>query len=387
MKDDGVVRLRRLRVADAEAFAALSSDPEAVQWSNGSPDYSAADAALFIAGDAEKGWESGKTLRWAIADDATDDLLGTVALHRVHAGGAELGIKLASGSRGTGVALRAVEQVLDYAFNERDLSVVHWYAKVGNWASRKLAQRAGFSLEGTVRLLADDGDGRADCWILTMTVSDAWRSSGARGEPERESLDVTAVVPVLSDGTVMLRRLGEQDVAVLTANCQDPAAVRWTSVPEGYTEQDARDYIFTHVPAAWANGEQQNFAVARAEDDQLLGTIGLQRFQPGSAEIGINMGPESRGSGAAERAARLLIGYAFDQLNLQYLYWRAGVSNWASRKLAWKLGFRHEATIRGYFVQRGVPTDAWIMTLAAGDPGSPCGPWTGPDPLSTPDRP
>ncbi|WP_081745006.1 GNAT family N-acetyltransferase [Arthrobacter sp. H14] len=378
MKSDGVVRLRRLRVADAEAFAALSSDPEAVQWSNGSPDYSAADAALFIAGDAEKGWESGKTLRWAVADDDSDALLGTVALHRVHAGGAELGIKLASGSRGTGVALRAVELVLDYAFNERDLSVVHWYAKVGNWASRKLAHRAGFSLQGTVRLLADDGDGRADCWILTMTTFDHRRISGPSGEPQTGNLEVTAVVPELSDGTVVLRRLGERDVAALTENCQDPAAVKWTSVPEGYTEQDARDYIFTHVPGAWESGEQQNFAIARAEDGQLLGTIGLHRFRPGTAEVGINMGPESRGSGAAEWAARLLIGYALDQLNLQYLHWQAGVPNWASRKLAWKLGFRHEATIRGYFVQRGVPTDAWIMTLAADDPRSPCEPWMGP---------
>lgn len=121
--------------------------------------------------------------------------------------------------------------------------------------------------------------------------------------------------------------------------------------------------------------------MAGSNDDQLLGTIGLHRFKAGSAEVGVNMGPDSRDGGAAERAARLLVDYAFSQLNLQYLYWQTGVPNWASRKLAWKLGFRHEGTIRGWFAHRGVPTDAWIMSLAAGDRRSPDAAWTGPDPL------
>ncbi len=386
MNSDRAVILRRVRVNDAEAFADLSSDDEAVQWANGTKDYSAGDAALFIAGDVAAGWESGTTLRWAVADTVNDTLLGTVALHRVHAAGAELGIKMAARARGTGAAQQAVEMVLDYAFGDRRLAVLHWYAKVGNWASRKLAHRCGFVLEGTVRSLADEGDGRADCWILTLAAAD-WRKPEDRGTPEANELDITAVVPQLTDGTVALRQLRGQDVAALTANCRDPGAVRWTTVPADYTEEDARRFIFDHVPAGWTSGTAQNFAVAGAEGDQLLGTIGLHRFQPGTAEIGINMGPQSRGSGAGERAARLLVEYAFGQLNLQYLYWQAGVSNWASRKLAWRLGFRHEATIRGWFSQRGVPTDAWIMSLAADGPRTPPEPWAGPPPLSTPAGP
>lgn len=385
MSGDRAVTLRRLRVNDAEAFAELSSDDEAVQWANGTKDYSAGDAALFIAGDVATGWESGTTLRWAVADAIDDTLLGTVALHRVHAGGAELGIKMAAAARGTGAAHQAVDMVLDYAFEDRGLSILHWYAKVGNWPSRKLAHRCGFVLEGTVRSLADEGEGRADCWILTMAADDR-RKTADRPTPGTDQLEMTAVVPELTDGTVTLRRLCGQDVAALTSNCRDKEAVQWTTVPADYTEEDARRFIFGHVPSGWTSGTEQNFAVAGAEDDHLLGTIGLHRFQPGTAEIGINMGPRSRGSGAAERAARLLTAYAFDQLNLQYLYWQAGVPNWASRKLAWKLGFQHEGTIRGWFSQRGVPTDAWIMSLAAADPRTPAAPWNGPPALSTPDR-
>ncbi|GAB3244978.1 GNAT family N-acetyltransferase [Arthrobacter pigmenti] len=383
MKNDGVITLRRLRVDDAEAFADLSTDAEAIRWSNGRRDFSAADAALFIASEVAAGWRTGNTLRWAVADAASDELLGTIALHKVHAAGAELGIKMSPAARGYGNAYRAVDLVLDSAFEDLGLSVLHWYAKVGNWASRKLAHRAGFVLEGTVRSLADDGDQRADCWILTMTAADYRLRPSTIGLAEHSAelqppaLGVDPVVPVLTDGTVRLREMSGQDVSPLTLNCQDPAAVQWTTVPENYTEADARNFIFGHVPACWASGAEQNFAVADHATDQLLGTIGLHRFQAGTAEVGINMGPQSRGSGAAERAGQLLTGYAFEQLNLQYLYWQAAVSNWASRKLAWKLGFRHEGTIRGYFAQRGVPTDVWLMSLAAADPRWPSGPWDG----------
>ncbi|WP_162144911.1 GNAT family N-acetyltransferase [Arthrobacter castelli] len=383
MKDDGVITLRRLRVDDAEAFAALAADADAsapVSRPNGRPDYSAADAALFIASEVAEGWRTGHTLRWAVVDRACDRLLGTVALHKVDTSGAEMGIRMSAAARGQGHGHRAVELVLEYAFDHLRLSVVHWYAKVGNWASRNLAHRAGFVLEGTVRALASADGPRADCWILTLTAADYRIVTAAAGAPADGgdlAAGIPAVVPVLCDGTIRLRQLAGADVMPLTANCQDPAAVRWTTIPENYTEEDARNYIFGHVPACWANGSEQNFAVADAASDQLLGTIGLHRFQAGTAEVGINIGAGARGSGAAERAGRLLIDYAFEQLNLQYLYWQAAVSNWASRKLAWKLGFRHEGTIRGYFVQRGVPTDVWLLSLASTDPRHRRAPWDG----------
>ncbi len=66
------------------------------------------------------------------------------------------------------------------------------------------------------------------------------------------------------------------------------------------------------------------------------------------------------------------------QLNLRYLYWRAVVPNWASRKLAWKLGFRFDAELRGFLDDRGTAADAWILSLAHGDVGAPAAPWDGP---------
>ncbi|MBT1002704.1 GNAT family N-acetyltransferase [Paenarthrobacter sp. DKR-5] len=193
-----------------------------------------------------------------------------------------------------------------------------------------------------------------------------------------EGLSVIPVVPELDDGTVRLRALRPQDLPQLVAICRDEAAVRWTTVPPDYTEQDGQAYIREMVPEGWRTGERLVFAAADTATDTLQGTVGLHAFRAGTAEAGLNFGPAARGTGLPERAARLLLEYAFDQLNLQYLYWQALVPNWASRKLAWKLGFRFDAELRGFANDRGASADLWMLSLAAGDPRSPRMPWDGP---------
>ena len=79
-----------------------------------------------------------------------------------------------------------------------------------------------------------------------------------------------------------------------------------------------------------------------------------------------------------ERACRLLLEWGFAEQGLRTVVWLAHVGNWASRRLAWRLGFRFEGTLRA----AGCPSaascvDAWVGTLlarraagAAGDAGS-----------------
>ena len=55
--------------------------------------------------------------------------------------------------------------------------------------------------------------------------------------------------------------------------------------------------------------------------------------------------------------------------------WRAYVGNWPSRRLAWRLGFRLEGTLRRYLLQRGERRDAWVGTLLRDDPRAPATTW------------
>ncbi|MDJ0357277.1 GNAT family protein [Paenarthrobacter sp. PH39-S1] len=370
--DDGVVRLRAFRTADAGDYAALNRDADNVRWANSDPEMTTAQALAAITGIIPENWASGHTLRFAVAE-SSGAFAGTTALHNVRDGSAALGIKLAPSARGRGLALYAVRLITGYAFDTLGLDVLHWHAGVGNMASRRLAERAGFTLEGTVRGYGSAGGQPADGWIFTLTAQD--HGSGRGRLPEFPA--PAAVVPVLTDAFVTLRSLRSSDEEQLVANCRDPEAIRWTTVPLDYGLADALTFIHDVVPRGWASGETHTFAVTDTGMDTLLGTIDLHGFRPGTAELGINMASQARGSGAAEGAARLLIDYAFTGLNLQYLYWRALVPNWASRKLAWKLGFQLEAQLRGFTDDRGTPADAWILTLAAADQRHPRTPWDG----------
>lgn len=178
-----------------------------------------------------------------------------------------------------------------------------------------------------------------------------------------------SLIPVLSDGVVRLRGIEHRDARQLIINCRDPEAVRWTTVPLDYSADDAEKFIDEICPRGWADGSVHAFAIVEAASDGLLGTVDLHHFRAGTAEIGINLGPAARGSGAALRAVRLIQDYAFTGLSLEYLYWQAYVPNWASRKLALKAGFRFEAELRGFADARGSSTDVWILSLAAAEQG------------------
>lgn len=374
----GPTSLRRFTAADAAAFAAIHQDPLNVKWAGADPGMTVERAAALISGPIADGWDDGSLLRFAIVEELRGGaaVIGTVSLQdvqRTPAGGAaSVGIKLLATGRGRGSGRRAVELACDYAFGALGLSVLHWRTTVGNHASRALAERCGFRLVAEIPGHGHVDGEIADGWVLVR------EAAPAPAGPDAPELQVQAVVPRLTDGSVLLRALRDSDAEQLVANCSDPEAVRWTTVPLGYTRGHAAHFIHTIAPDGWRSGATLTFAVADRATDGLLGTVDLQCKHPGAAAVGINFGEHARGTGAAERAVRLLADHAFNQLNLSYLHWSAMVPNWGSRKLAWKLGFTLEGQVRGEFNNRGTPADRWILTLAATDPRTPQGPWDGP---------
>ena len=392
---DGRTTLRRLTLADAAAFAAIHRDPLNIKWTASQAGMSVREAGGLITGSIDAGWEDGHYLRFGIVDvlGGVQELVGTLSLQDVvstRAGGsAGVGIKMLPAGRGTGCAQRAIELLCGYAFGLLGLEILHWRTTVGNEASAALARRCGFVLAARIPGYGHVDGQVADGLLFTRTreqcdAQDAPAGSAAKEMPDAAAdvLDIQAVVPVLRGDTVLLRALTMDDAPALVENCLDPEAVRWTTVPLDYTLEHAEHFINILVPEGWRSGETLTFAVADPATDGLLGTVDLQCRAPGAAAVGINLGPRARGTGAAEAGVRLLLDYAFNQLNLSYVHWSALVPNWGSRKLAWKLGFRLDGEIRGDYNDRGIPSDRWILSLAAGEEQSPQGPWAGPAPAS-----
>ncbi len=150
---DGDVVLRRWRPDDAEAIVRACQDPEISRWIPVVPaPYRPADAAEFLA-EAAEDWRTGSSRPFAIVDPG-DSLTGAVTLHGPEGHLAEIGYWLAPEARGRGIATRAVRLLTRYAFRA-DPALVRIGLRTlrGNDASARVAARAGFTLEGTLRSL------------------------------------------------------------------------------------------------------------------------------------------------------------------------------------------------------------------------------------------
>jgi RimJ/RimL family protein N-acetyltransferase len=179
--------------------------------------------------------------------------------------------------------------------------------------------------------------------------------------------------PTLTDGVVTLRAHRADDLPRLVEQGRDPEMQAWTQVPVPYAEDDAVQYALDLVPRWWAEGTEWAFAVE--VEGRFGGTVSLRNEGNGRLEVAFGAHPDVRGTGAMERALRLLLEWGFSEVGAETVVWRAFVGNWGSRRLAWRLGFRTEGTLRQYLPHRGDLRDAWVGTLLEGDSREPATTW------------
>jgi RimJ/RimL family protein N-acetyltransferase len=179
--------------------------------------------------------------------------------------------------------------------------------------------------------------------------------------------------PTLTDGIVTLRAHRADDAPGCFEQCQDPLSQQWTSVPVPYTREDALAFVTQVMPQGWVDGSSWGFAVEA--EGRFAGTVELRDEGEGRLEVAFGSHPWVRGTGTMERAVRLLVEWGFADRGARVLVWRANVGNWASRRLAWRVGFTLEGTVRGLLAQRGELRDGWVGTLLATDRREPGTPW------------
>ena len=334
---DGVVTLRAPHEGDLPAVLEQSSDPLMVQWTTVPVPASEETAHDFATRIIPAGWESGSSWTFAVeaADEAgTPRFCGSVMLRDLGDRRAEIAYGAHAWARGRGLMERACRLLLEWGFRDKHLETVVWWANKGNWASRRLAWRLGFSLDGTVRRWLPQRGELLDAWVGVLTVSD-------RLEPRTEWFDV----PVITGRAVLLRGFCDSDAPRIREACSHERTQLWLrDLPSPYTIDDARDYLETRKEQL-ATGSGISWAIADPPTGALLGTIAVFDLKPGfEAEIGYWTHPEARGRGVMTEACRLVVRHAFipeadGGLGLQRLTVLAGVDNTASRRVIEANGF------------------------------------------------
>lgn len=145
-----------------------------------------------------------------------------------------------------------------------------------------------------------------------------------------------------------------------------------------YGPEQARAFI-SAAARGWLQGGNRVWAVEVLDPltgrPRFAGSLDYRPDGAGAAELGFGLHPAVRGHGLMARAARLAITYAFDRDGMEVMHWRAYVGNWASRRTAWRCGFRVEGTVRQLLSANGRRYDAWVGSLTKDEPMGPAHRW------------
>ncbi|WP_026930736.1 GNAT family N-acetyltransferase [Glycomyces tenuis] len=160
------LRLRRLEEKDLDDLAASCADAETQRWVNLPSPYRREHAEGWL--KRTRGtWDRGETVLYVLAD-AEDRYCGSVELTLGAPGEAELGYFCSPWARGRGWTTAAAQRLCRLGFEELALERIDWRAVVGNEASRRVAEKVGFAIEGTKRQFLHGPGERLDSWIGSL---------------------------------------------------------------------------------------------------------------------------------------------------------------------------------------------------------------------------
>lgn len=363
---DGVVCLRAHAEGDLDAVLEQTQDPPMVEWTTVPVPSSPASARDYVTRVVPAGWEAGTC--WAFAVDADDAagrprFCGTVDLRPEGDGRASIGFGAHPWSRGRGLMERACRLLLEWGFDRRRLDSVTWWAQQGNWASRRLAWRLGFSFDGTLRRRLPQRGELRDAWVGVLLPGDPRL-------PRSPWLET----PTIEGPVVSLRPFGPHDATPIVQACNDERSTYWLKdLPKPYTHVDALNYLETRTELV-ATGRGVSWAVADPTGGQLVGNIALFNLVAGhSAEVGYWTHPAARGRGVMRAAVPMVLRHAFldaedGGLGLSRVMIRAAVSNTASRHVIESSGLVRVGTERlGLRLGDGALVDTAVYDQVAAD--------------------
>jgi RimJ/RimL family protein N-acetyltransferase len=153
-----------------------------------------------------------------------------------------------------------------------------------------------------------------------------------------------------------------------------PAVLAYQSHPrylryypwEHRTEPEVRAFVQRFV--SWQEEVPRTrfqLAITLAGRDRLIGNCGIRRVDVGAtqAELGYELAPWHWGQGYASEAARAMVRFAFQELELHRIWGECVVDNTASQRVMERLGMRLEGHLREVRWMKGRWWDSLVYGL------------------------
>jgi len=178
--------------------------------------------------------------------------------------------------------------------------------------------------------------------------------SDVSGLQRHATTAVARGAPTLVTDRLALRELRFDDAGAVADGAGDRRVAKFLiQVPSPYPVALARRWVQSRIDW-WAEGRGVTLAITRRTSTrQLLGTVSLRRFaRDRRAELGYWLATSAWGKGYATEAARALVAFGFDRLELSRIYAQVLAGNDASAHVLTKLGMVAEGVKRQH-VKKG----------------------------------
>ena len=187
------------------------------------------------------------------------------------------------------------------------------------------------------------------CWdefgvkVMTFDMDPQLNDSPCAAESDLQA----PALPTLRTERLVLRPFDLADAATVQqlAGAREVAAT--LSIPHPYEDGMAEEWIAKHADS-FAQGRGLTLAITLAEDGQLIGSIGLgsRSKEPWLGGLGYWIGTPWWGQGYCTEAARAVVGFGFDRMDVDRIHAEYYAGNIASGRVMQKLGMTHEGTLR-----------------------------------------
>jgi RimJ/RimL family protein N-acetyltransferase len=175
---------------------------------------------------------------------------------------------------------------------------------------------------------------------------------------------VSLPTPTLHTARLRLRPFEDTDATDLFALHTNAYVLRYWDTPPWSEPVHAEQFI-TACRRMAEDGTGARLAVDRVSDGAFIGWCSLNGWNRdyGSASLGYCFDDAAWGNGFATEAARALLQWAFDTLDLNRVQAETDTRNLASARVLEKLGFVREGTLRENCVVNGEVSDSWVYGL------------------------
>ncbi|MGM7681323.1 GNAT family N-acetyltransferase [Cytobacillus sp. Hm23] len=163
--------LRKLELSDSDLIYKFQSNKDNFKYVD-LPIYTTLKEAQNYIHRMNKGVENNKWIIWAIADESTNKILGTITIWNISMDQtkAEVGYVLFSGNVGKGIMTEALKKVIEFGFNDMKLKSIEAFTSSLNSKSIALLEKNKFNKITSFREETTNGESvEMDIYTLKST--------------------------------------------------------------------------------------------------------------------------------------------------------------------------------------------------------------------------